>query len=424
MKKAFYTLFLLLLVTSAIGCSKPTEKGSAQGEDIQRVPLSKIQEEAKDKNALDENVKNLDLSGTQITIPEVDEIEEVIFPVSTDSTERQVEKFKDNIYRYTGKDRSADLEPFMYVVYADADFNWQEVPFTEVTREQWERIGYLTYNDGAYNASLVFTDYMLTMGQYDEYKRLLGDTENYAGRTFGPLGIDEGTLVRTYRIPQDDISDVVYPLADGDCALSDQIDFVEKQIKKDNYYFVNSEYLDYRVFEVEVRQLNKSAYYYQFNVCAIYKGVTFMKESCVPMSFLTEDSTSENDNSEMGVHTATHYISMFRSGQLGYIYSGSHSYESVKPQQHYTELISLSDACSLLSGHLTESTHFSVGSIQLVYQTDLIYESGEGGELGYVQSIYAHPTYRFTIADHHTPEYEALYFDVDALTGNIRTMIG
>lgn len=76
--------------------------------------------------------------------------------------EKQIEKFEDNIRKMKGLDKDVDLSPMMKMMYWDkAENDRPEIPVKEATKEQWDQIQYLGYNDGSYSACLVFSNYML-----------------------------------------------------------------------------------------------------------------------------------------------------------------------------------------------------------------------------------------------------------------------
>lgn len=425
MKKTFFTLCLFMCVTCiCTGCSdgSPDSQLSKQtaGADQGQVTMKSLPELRKEAQNLNVEYENLNLSDTVITIPEVDEISSLIFPVSIYSLEQQTEKFEKNIRTYAGLDENVDLTPYMNIMYWDLTANDRLViPYNEATPEQLEQIQYLSYNDGSNSELLIFSNYMLEMGNYELPTALSGDTGDYSGNAYGYRGIYLGTPVETYHLPEDDISGVTWHLSDGDTSLADAVSYVEKHIGED-YYFVGSDLLDYHVFEAEVRQLNDSVYYYQFRIYPSYNGIPLNKDSGVEI----DEASGENSSPDMAVFGDVHKVSMFQSDQLGFIWSSCHSYESVEPQESYSELISLEDACTLLSRYISVEKEFSVGSIELIYQTELQYENEEKREWGYVQSIYCHPVYHFIISNPGISGYESIYFDVDALTGKIVTVTG
>lgn len=65
---------------------------------------------------------------------------------------------------------------------------------------------------------------------------------------------------------------------------------------------------------------------------------------------------------------------------------------------------------------------FHISSVELEYQTQFQYENEKKRQLGYVQSVQCRLSYHFSIKNTELPEFSRLYFDVDAITGEITTM--
>lgn len=419
MRRRFFVLGVLCIgILLSAGCNgKENDGGVSDTEVSAQTELVSLDEIRAEANRLEDSYKNLNLSETVITIPDVDEIPTVVFPVSTDSLERQAEKFEENIRRYEGLEDSVDLTPYMNMMYWDLEENDRLiVPYEEAKddEELMAQIQYLSYNDGKCSELLIFSDYMLEMGNYESIPTMEEETEKYKDFAYGYMGFDLGTLAASYNYQQDDISGVMYELADGSCSLQDAVDFMEKHIKED-YYFVGSEYLDYHVSEIEVRQLADAIYYYQFQIYPSYNGVTLYKDQATMQA-----SESASDIEPFGT---THTASMFYHDQIGFVWSCCHSYESVEIQENHSEFLTLTDACKLLNQYVSASNAFSIESIELIYQTEFQYENEEREYWGYVFSIYCHPAYHFTVSNPGLFGYDQLYFDVDALTGEITTMI-
>ena len=128
------------------------------------LPLPEIRRQAE---TLDVNFENLDISEAAITIPETDAVYDMTFPVSTDTFERQVEKFEENIRKYEGIEEDTDLTQYMTVMYWDKGKNDRlTVPLNEATSQQKKEVQYLGYNDGKCSQLIVFSNFMLEIGDY------------------------------------------------------------------------------------------------------------------------------------------------------------------------------------------------------------------------------------------------------------------
>lgn len=128
------------------------------------------------------------------------------------------------------------------------------IPLDEATKEQKEQVQYIGYNDGICSELLVFSNFMLEMGDYATTTTLVGDQDDHSKDAYGYRSTNLGTSVATYDLDKDDISNISYHLSDGDLLLTEAVDYVEKHMKED-YYYVGSEYLDYSVFGIDVRKL-------------------------------------------------------------------------------------------------------------------------------------------------------------------------
>lgn len=408
MKRKILISMILFLILHCVGCSLNADNKEAENKQFTMKTIEELREEAEN---LEDNYVNLDLSDTVISIPEVEEISDLLFPI-TSTLEEQKTKFEENIRKYAELEAGTDLTPYMNMMYWDVEKNDRLViPYDEATKAQLEQIQYLSYNDGKNSQLLVFSNYMLEMGNYELPTSLTNDTTDYSEKAYGYRGWDLGYIVETYYLPEDNISEVSYTLADGEVALKDAIAYAEKHVKED-YHFVGSEFLEYHVYKAQVRQLNDSLYYYQFNLQPSYQGImlnkerggiTIEQENVVPTEVFGDD----------------HKVSMFRSDQLGFVWSSCHSYERVEPQESHSEFISLEDACSLLSAYISEKKNFSVTSIELNYQTEFRYESQEKKRWGYIESIYCRPVYQFFVGSPGVSGLTRCYFNVDAITGEI-----
>lgn len=76
----------------------------------------------------------------------------------------------------------------------------------------------------------------------------------------------------------------------------------------------------------------------------------------------------------------------------------------------------------MLSSSISEKKSFPIRSVELIYRTEFEYESTEKMEWGYIQSVHASPAYHFTVGKTGFAGYNSLYFDVDAVSGEVFTM--
>lgn len=423
MKRLTVTMVLAMIVMLMAGCANNNAAPQAGEANIEResqmLSLAEIREQAKDLHV---SVKNLDLSEAKITIPKVDEVYDLTFPVSSDSFERQVEKFEENIRKYEGLEEDVDLTKYMNIMYWDKQQDDRlTVPYNEATEQQKQEIQYLGYNDGKCSELIVFSNFMLEMGDYSVPTQLLGDDTDYAKNEYGYRGYELGELVKSYDLSTDDISGVSYHLSDGDLALSDAVSYVEKHLKED-YYFAGSEILDYHVFAVNVRKLTDNVYYYEFDVSTSYQNLVLNKDDSIVV--VPEGEMQNEDSLEPAPFGTNHFVSMFQKERLGFIWSCCQNFETVEVNHTYQKILSLEEACRLLGDYISKNKTFQISTIDLIYHTVFEYESEEKREWGYIQSVHATPAYHFSVFNTGLSEYKCLYFNVDALSGEITTMAG
>lgn len=423
MKRLTFIMVLGITVMLLAGCAKNNAAPQAGEANIEMesrmLPLPEIREQAKDLHV---PVKNLDLSEAKITIPEAEEVYDLRFPVSSDSFERQVEKFEENIRKYEGLGEDVDLTKYMNIMYWDKQQDDRlTVPYNEATEQQKQEIQYLGYNDGKCSALIVFSNFMLEMGDYSVPTQVLGDDTDYAENEYGYRGYELGELVESYDLLTDDISGVSYHLSDGELALSDAVSYVEKHLKED-YYFAGSEILDYHVFAVNVRELADDVYYYEFDVSTSYQDLVLNKDDSIVV--MPEGEMQNEDSLEPAPFGTNHFVSMFQKDRLGFIWSCCQSFETVEVNHTYQKIVSLETACKLLGDYISKNKTFQIDSVDLIYHTEFEYESEEKREWGYIQSVHATPAYHFSVSNTGLSEYKRLYFNVDAVSGEITTMAG
>ena len=124
----------MLAVTVLSGCESGKTKEVEKTETVSQDNLVTLKEARKQAENFESEYKNLDFSETQIKIPDVQQVYEMEFPISTDSFERQVEKFEENIRLYEGLDDRVDLKQHMTLMYWDVAQNDRLIiPILEAT---------------------------------------------------------------------------------------------------------------------------------------------------------------------------------------------------------------------------------------------------------------------------------------------------
>lgn len=409
----------MIAVTVLSGCESGKTEKAEKTETVSQKNLVTIEEARKQAENFESEYKNLDFSEAQIKIPDVQQVYEMEFPISTDSFDRQVEKFEENIRLYEGLDDTVDLKQHMTLMYWDVPQNDRLIiPILEATDEQKEQVQYLGYNDGTCSELVIFSTFMLELGDYSVPTALTGEEEDYTNRPYGYRGMNLGHSVQKYDLSKDDITGISYPLSDGELALTDAVQFVEQHMKED-YYFVGSEYLDYHVLQIDVRQLSDEIYYYEFDMGTSYEGLALNYDDATEVE---KEGANDDDVLKPEAFGTNHFVSMFQKDRLGFIWSCCQNFESVSVKETYEKILPLQDVCELLSKYVSADKVFHISSVELEYQTKFQYENEKKRQLGYVESVQCRPSYHFSIKNTQLSEFSRLYFDVDAITGEITTM--
>lgn len=409
MKKNMKQMALVLgLVLSLTGCKEqePTV------ETKETLKLEELQEEAEYfSDAF--HFENLDFTNTVFDIPEMDTVKNVQFPVWGKDFSEIEEKLVENLKKFTGLEtiERKNIQYNFREKGENASLSVQTwIPCDELTDAEKQNAWYINYNDGRYTAVLYLSNYMLEMGDSGLFAEFAGIEDNIKDRPYGirPSWC-EAVRVKTFYLPEDDISGVSYLLQDGMMSLADAISYVETAIG--DYHFLGSDILDYQVYEVSVYRLKDDTYYYDFFVKASYEGLEFGADSGI-FGLLDENIVLTYSPAAV-----KHTVTMFHKERIDYFWSSAHSYESVEVEGEYKELLSLWKATELLSGMLSKDKTFEISAVELQYGTGFV--PVEGDSLGRIAATIAYPVYHYTVENPQISGYGTLYFDVNAVTGEI-----
>ena len=152
-----------------------------------------------------------------------------------------------------------------------------------------------------------------------------------------------------------------------------------------------------------------------------YDGVALNHDDATSLDSMNEDSGKDNLTAEP--FGTNHLVTMFEKDKLGFIWSCCQNFESVQTLNTYDKVLPLDVVCETLSNYISKDKQFQISSIELLYQTEFEYENEEKREWGYIQSIHCRPVYHFSIENTGLSEYRKMYFDVDAITGDITTIV-
>lgn len=392
---------VLILCFLLCGCTK--ESGNEQQAGVPDSSLLQIQNEASE---FDENkYENLDIENAEIMIPEADTLYKAYFDIGSYNQEEVEKAYIDNLKKLSGSDE-IDTDKIVYHIWRSEEEGPEYVNYNQASETEHElREEAILYNYNGFSEVLYKSSYMCEMA---DYKRILEITgEEYEEDIWGYRVLDMGTFEKNYDILHDDISEVSYNLCDGPMNLKDAVSYIEQHIK-DDYRFVGSELLDYKVCRVEVFKLKDGIYYYQFHIQPEYKGIPLNKDYAPEVI-----SGKEDDDEDIERFGVEYVASMVENNKLNYVWSCAHSYENVEELECYDKVLSLSSACSAASWQLSTSTKLKVGRIELVYDT--VFKKKDG----LIQGIEIKPIYHFVINNPDVLGYTAIYIDVDAITGEV-----
>lgn len=410
-KRISFTLLLIIVLLSSVACKKE-ENGRNYPE---KVSVSELSQNTS-VNGL--SFEKIDISNATIIIPEFqgDTIKVPRFPIMERDFDVLEEKLIETVKDFFGLEeviRDDFVYDFVRSVTEEAsDVNWEIVytPMDSATLEEKKISRYLLYNDKAGNSAVLYlSTYMVELSRGGVIKEIIpdiayGGAENWV---YGVRPMDEGTLIKTYQLPSDDITGVSYELYDGELALSDAIDLAETGIKK-NYSFVGSPHLDYQVYEAQVRKL-EHCYYYAFKIKAVYENVAFGNESGL---FVEGEETTKQGSC---LYTQ-HIVSIFRKEAVDFIWSSCHSYETVEVLEEITEIISLGKACEYLDKFISDDVFFEINEVEFLYEPRLVGDF----QTAIYDELVCYPVYQFICNDPKISGYKIIYFVVDAVEGTIR----
>lgn len=395
LKRGISAFLLLSMLGVCFGCEK-------QDRQEEKVSLEDVRQEARDFSF---QGKNFTLSKEQIHIPDTEVVSELSFHVDNDDPDIIEKRFVGNLKKLMQVSEVDKSKVKYYIKNLNKEEGYDIAPITEASDEmRRNNNGYLIYFDGTYQEVLNKTSMLCELGCNKIPKQYLGDKE-FFDSPWVHIGLEIGEPEKVYRIPQDETGNVSYPLSDGEYKLSDAIRYVEKHIKED-YAFVGSKLLDYSVYQADVRKLKDGVYFYQFRVRAEYQGVGLNKDM----------ADYENKNI---MYDEGHIVSMFAKDDIGYIWSCPHSYTKIDSENKVPELISIRQACETAESKLTNSRAFEIDSMELLYLTEFVDNEDQVS----VKAVKCYPVYHFKVANPALAGYRALYFEVNAKTGEFLTGI-
>lgn len=402
-------LMILMITFSCLmlcGCQK--QKKEKEEPVTPRYTMEELRKEAA---SLKQKYSNMDFSETDIIIPEVDEMEELIFPIDANIAESEdtyniiKDNFYENIRLLTDKKKVNEKYTYYNLPLDDKPIRINEVGEKDRQGSNHSQDGdqrqgfYLSYNDSKCSMLLYGSSLMLEIADSRVAKYSEKGTDWVGHRP------PEGTVVKSFDLPGDSIENISYPIDGKQLSLEDTVAYVEKNIGN-GYHYVRSPYLTYKVFHVDVVKWNEDNYYYQMNLRALYDGISF--------SYETGANISPVDNQEVDYEniSVSHTAAVMSENSIDYIWSSAHSYEEKTEGTVYQKFISIRDAMDILSRTVSAATKLECDTVELMYRTELHQD-----EIGNIEEVQCHPIYQFKFTNTGLPEYPILFFNVDAATG-------
>ena len=415
----------LSICLTICGCEKKESKREIKAD----YTLEQLRKESQN---FKQKYPNLDLSKTKIIIPDGDNIEELIFPMDANigQSEETFEKVRNNMYEniriLTGKDqvdekytkyiscdnevalKDVNEEDRMISLVGDPKEEEEQEEENQKEGEEEDKSScgfYMSYNDGDYSTLLWGSSFMC---EFANEKISRTHKKKYSFEGYRP---PDGNTVRSLNIPKDSIDDISYKLDGKEVPLKNAIEYVEENIGKTGYHYVASPFLTYEVTHVDVVQYDRDKYYYDMDLKALYKGISFSSDM-----YATGDPLEGEVDYE--IFSETHQASMMADNSIDYIWSSSNNYEEKKEGEVYDKFISIDDAMYLVSNAVSSSVTLHCDSVELMYRT----EFHKDPTYYYIKEVQCHPVYQFKCVDTGLPDYPVLYFNVDAVSGMVEGM--
>ena len=364
---------------------------------------------------------NLNFSNAVYDIPEIEKFVNLTYylPYSGEEYEAEEEKILANMEQMAGSSDATYLK--WWKLYGE-EYEQPEdgsyiapraVPAADIETEDKNRYQDLLYNDGEYSAMLYTGANMLEMGDSKLWADLAGSEMfniDYQP-VYRPMFVEDAVLIEEYFLPDDDIEGISYALMDGDVSLEDAVEYMESEMK--NYYFAKSDYLDFRVYEIDVYQLTTGEYYY----FAFLNGYI----DNIPVSYDT-GHVADDVESELNLLGICDYVAMIYDDTISYFWSQC-GYEDAEVETVMTEdMITLDEACEIVSENLTDENTFNVTTVSMEYYVGSHYSyENPTNDVRWIDYRKIRLYYTFKINNPKVLGYSNVTFLVDAVTGDFIT---
>ncbi len=392
-----------------VDSTNPAENAAADHSEISMVSLAQMREETENFTS---SYTNLDFTDTVFSMPEADTIRELTYEMPSTSGQfaEMEDKILSNMDVMAG---SSDIQNLKWMLW---DEDRTTTAAIELTDEEKAMQSCLVYNDGEYTALLYCSSYMLEMGDSALWADLEGASyfdENYKF-TCRPMFVEDKSLVASYDLSTDSMDGASYTLMDGEISVADAVDVVESEIKK--YYYIASDCIDFKVSTVDVYELADGTCYYDFVLSGYIDGIKISDFVGYGIEYQEKDVTSEDDFSVFGL---SNLAAMIYTDRLSYVW-GQCGYNGAE-ETEVTEVISLDDACYIVSSAVSSEVELKVSEVSMEYDMHQ-FSGGDSRGDEYLTKVEARLVYAFYVDNPRVLGYSSVRFAVDAVTGELYTM--
>ncbi len=424
-------LTCLLAIITLTGCAKDSvnsdnetentvsDSGSDSGNDIA------VSENSDDNEETSEYV-NLNFENTVYTLPELDEVVDLTYymPYSGEEYEANEEKILANMEVMSGSSDYSYMKYWTKFGEEDVqppDDGYYLLPYSvsaaDIATEDKNLYYYQIYNDGEYSAMLYAGSNMYEMGDSKFWADLAGSLYfniDYQ-MVYRPGFVSDMDFVAQYILPDDDIEGISYMLMDGEVMLEDAVESIESEME--SYYFVRSDYIDFQVYKINVYQLSTGEYFYY---CYLQGYIDDLPVSYDEGYVLAED----DETVELNLLGIRDHAAMIYSGKISYLWAQC-GYEDAEVETVSSdEMISLDEACEIVSENLADTNVFNVTTVSMEYYvgSTYSYENAPNGTY-WIDSRKIRLYYTFKINNPRVLGYTNVTFLVDAISGDFITYV-
>lgn len=242
---------------------------------------------------------------------------------------------------------------------------------------------------------------MFEMYHVDTAARITGDSMDDYKFAWRPQF--SGNVAASYQIGQDSLDGVTYRLDGKEMALSDAVDYIEKEFLTEDRNLPNLYVpgMEYKVRNAEVYQFGEN-YGYYFTIELYYQGILVD----------TEEAHSEDSSYQYFGNTIS--CMMLTSETVDYIW-GCTFYREPDTKKEVSVEVGYEDAVKLVSEHLSQDFVFEVKKADLRYVCYTDYDPEKGYGMTHIR-----PVWQFELSNEGIQQYNRILIEVDVVTGEVR----